>query len=306
MYLNIVIDIMKKFFIIGLAILPMLFVACKGDSESPDKKKADSLQKLVESLQTENDAKDSEIDALFEVLSEIETNLTEISNRYNQVNTLKRNNPETNNRVKGQITEQLAQIESMLQQNKEKIASLNNKIANMGKENSRLQEFIETLNTRIADQEKQIDELTKELNISKKTIQELSENVSDLTQANKEKEEYINYQTNEANKAYYIVGSYKELKDMGIVDKSGGFIGIGKKQNTTTDMDVSKFQMIDRTKVKTITINQKKAQVISNHPESSYELVYDENDSKTVAYLKIKDVNEFWKYSKFLVVSTKK
>lgn len=292
---------MKKFFLIMLAALPLAFISCKG--EDPEKvaalQKADSLQAIV-------DAKDGEIDALFEVLNEIETNLSEISARYSKVNSLKQGNPEMNTRVKGQITDQLAQIENMLAQNKQKIANLNAKIAELGQENGKLQEFIDNLNSRMADQEKQISDLMSELTISKATIQKLSENVTDLTQANQEKDEYIAYQTNEANKAYYIVGSYKDLKELGIVSKSGGFIGIGKKQNTTSDMDVSHFQTIDRSKVTTIAINQRKAQVISKHPEGSYELVMDENDSKKVAYLTIKDVNAFWRFTDYLVISTNK
>lgn len=279
----------------------MLVASCKGE----DPEKTAALQK-VDSLQAIVDAKDGEIDALFEVLNEIETNLTEISTRYSKVNSLKQGNPEMNSRVKGQITDQLAVIENMLSQNKQKIASLNAKISELGQENGKLQEFIDNLNARMAEQEQQISDLMNELTISKATIQKLSENVSDLTQANQEKDEYIAYQTNEANKAYYIVGSYRELKELGVVSKSGGFIGIGKKQNTSADMDVSRFQMIDRTKVTTITINQRKAQVISNHPEGSYELVMDENDPKTVAYLTIKDVNAFWRFTDYLVVSTNK
>ena len=291
---------MKKIFLTMLAALPLLFAACNG--EDPEKaaaiQRADSLQSIV-------DAKDGEIDALFEVLNEIETNLSEISARYSKVNTLKQGNPEMNSRVKGQITDQLAVIDGMLAQNKQKIASLNSKIASLGQENSKLQEFVDNLNQRISDQETQISNLMNEISVSKATIQKLSENVTDLTKANQEKEDYIAYQTNEANKAYYIVGSFKDLKEMGIVNKSGGFIGIGKKQNTSADMDVSKFQTIDRTKVTTIAIGQRKAQVISKHPEGSYELVYDENDSKKVAYLTIKDVNAFWRFTDYLVVSTK-
>lgn len=279
----------------------MLFAACKGDEaeRAAAQQKLDSLQAIV-------DAKDSEIDALFEVLNDIETNLADISARYSQVNALKVSNPEMNARVKGQITDQLAIIESMLATNKEKIAALNAKIANLGKENSKLQEFIEGLNNRVAEQEQQINDLMQELTISRATIRQLSANVSELTQANQEKDDYIAYQANEANKAYYIVGTYTELKNLGIVNKSGGFIGIGKRQNTNSNMDVSHFKTIDRTKVTTIAINQYKVEVISKHPEGSYELVMDENDPKKVAYLVIKDVNAFWKYTDYLVVSTKK
>ncbi|MCR5191865.1 MAG: hypothetical protein K6D59_01045 [Bacteroidales bacterium] len=292
---------MKKFFLMLLAAAPLFFVSCKGE----DPEKAAALQK-ADSLQAIIDSKDTEIDALFEVLNEIESNLSEISSRYSQVNAIKQKNPEVNSRVKGQITDQLAVIEGMLAKNKEKIAALNAKVAAMGQENTKLQEFIESLNKRMADQEQQISDLMDELTISKSTIQKLSENVDELTQSNQEKDEYIAYQTAEANKAYYIVGSYKELKDLGIVNKSGGFIGIGKKQNTATNMDVSRFRKIDRTQVTTITINQRKAQVISKHPEGSYELIMDEADSKTVAYLRILDVNAFWRFTDYLVVSTSK
>ncbi|MBP5190767.1 MAG: hypothetical protein J6031_07625 [Bacteroidales bacterium] len=292
---------MKKIVLVAISAVSMLFAACNG--EDPEKeaaiKRGDSLQAIV-------DAKDGEIDALFEVLNEIENNLAEISARYSKVSTLKQNNPEMSSRVKGQITDQLAEIDNILSQNKQKIASLNAKIASLGQENSKLQEFVDNLNQRIADQEVQIGELMNELTLSKATIKQLSENVTDLTKANQEKDDYIAYQTNEANKAYYIVGSFKDLNEMGIVNKSGGFIGIGKKQNTSTNMDVSHFQTIDRTKVTTITINQRKAQVISKHPEGSYELVMDENDPKTVAYLTIKDIKAFWRFTDYLVVSTSK
>lgn len=277
--------------------MPLLFASC--NSEDPEKtaalQRADSLQAIVNS-------KDDEINALFDVLNEIESNLSEISSRYSQVSTLRQQNPERN---RGQITDQLAGIESLLAKNKEKIASLNSKVSALGQENTKLQEFIDQLNKRVEDQEKQISDLMSELAISKSTIQQLSDNVTELTASNQEKDEYIAYQTEEANKAYYIVGTYSELKEMGIVNKSGGFIGIGKKQQASENMDVSHFQTIDRTKVTTITVNQRKAQVISKHPEGSYELVMDENDSKTVAYLSIKDVNAFWRFTKYLVISTK-
>ncbi|MCR5065709.1 MAG: hypothetical protein K6A67_08055 [Bacteroidales bacterium] len=288
---------MKKFFLMLVAAMPLLFTSC--NSEDPEKtaalQRADSLQAIV-------DSKDNEINALFDVLNEIESNLSEISSRYSQVSTLRQQNPERN---RGQITDQLAGIEALLAKNKEKIASLNSKISSLGQENSKLQEFIDQLNKRVEDQEQQINNLMGELAISKNTIQELSENVSELTASNQEKDDYIAYQTVEANKAYYIVGTYSELKELGIVNKSGGFIGIGKKQQASENMDVSHFQTIDRTKVTTITVNQRKAQIISKHPEGSYELVMDENDSKTVAYLTIKDVNAFWRFTKYLVISTK-
>ena len=55
--------------------------------------------------------------------------------------------------------------------------------------------------------------------------------MAELTKSNTEKEQIIAQQIAEANKVYYIIGSYDELKEAGIVTKTGGFIGIGKKNN---------------------------------------------------------------------------
>jgi hypothetical protein len=57
--------------------------------------------------------------------------------------------------------------------------------------------------------------------------------------------------------------------------------------------------------VSTITINKKNAVVISQHPENSYELVRDEENSKVVSYLRILNPTQFWQYTKYLVISTK-
>jgi hypothetical protein len=71
------------------------------------------------------------------------------------------------------------------------------------------------------------------------------------------------------------------------------------------DMPTELFNEIDRTKVTTITVNMKKAQVISKHPENSYELVADEEESGVTAYLRILNPTLFWKYTDYLVISTK-
>ena len=55
----------------------------------------------------------------------------------------------------------------------------------------------------------------------------------------------------------------------------------------------------------TITVNRKKATVISQHPENSYELVADEENSGVTAYLRILNPTQFWKYTDYLVISTK-
>lgn len=291
---------MKKIYLVlSLAAFCICFASCK-------QKDLDNAQRVNDSLQAIVDSKDDEINALFDMLNQIEDNLAMVSAKYSSVQELKRNNTEGNYNVKGEITEQIANIEEMLATNKKKIAELNSKISSLSSHNTQLEEFVSKLESRVADQENQINSLMAELEQNKIVIKNLNQNVSDLTAANQQKDETIAKQTADANRAYFIVGSYAELKEMGIVNKSGGFIGLGKKQNITTNMDSELFTMIDRTKVTTITVNRKNAEVISNHPSDSYELVMDENDESLVSYLRILNTNQFWKYTKFLVISTKK
>lgn len=289
---------MKKLYFVLCAALMLSFGACQNGEMTQLQKEKDSLQAIV-------DSKDDEINNLFDMLNQIEDNLAMISDKYSSVKSLKQNSVEGNTQVKGEISTQIANIDEMLATNKKKLAELQSKIGSLGTKNTQLNEFVAKLEERIASQESQISELMAELENNKIIIGNLNRNVSDLTASNQRKDETIAAQTAEANRAYFIVGSYNELKDLGIVSKSGGFIGIGKKQSTTSDMATEHFTMIDRTKVTTITVNKKNAKVVSNHPSNSYELVTDDNDEKVTAYLRILNPTEFWQYTKYLVISTR-
>ncbi|MBR4505339.1 MAG: DUF2203 family protein [Bacteroidales bacterium] len=290
---------MKKILLaMGLMTFMVAFTACHQKELESQKATIDSLQGVV-------DAKDNEIDDLFQMLNEIESNLSMINSKYSSVQEMRRNNTEGNYNHKQQIADQMSSIESLMADNKAKIAQLNSRVSSLNKKNNDLQAYITKLEERSAAQEAQIAELLTELENNKVVIKGLNQSVTDLTASNKEKDDYIARQVADANRAYFVVGSYTDLKEAGIVNKTGGFIGIGRKQGTMADMPTELFTEIDRTKVTTITVNKKKAQVISQHPENSYEMVYDEEDTKVVAYLRILNPAQFWKYTDYLVISTK-
>ena len=286
--------------LLSLALVATIFVSCNNHQEELDAaiKKTDSLTLIINN-------KDAELDSLFATLNQIEENLAAVNSRYNAVQELRRANIEGQPNVKNQINEQIKSIESLMAANKQKLASLQAKINSEGKESTRLQELVNRQEERIAAQESQIAELPTELENNKVLIKKLNQDVSDLTASNEEKDQFIQRQTNEANRAYYVVGSYADLSEAGIVYKSGGFIGIGRHQGTRSEMPLDRFTQIDRTKVTTIPVNMKNAVVISNHPDNSYEMVMDENDSRKVSYLRILNPAKFWEQTRFLVISTK-
>ena len=292
---------MKKIVsVLSLAMVAMVFAACNTHQAELDAaiKTNDSLSLIIQN-------KDTELDSLFATLNQIEENLAAVNSRYNTVQELRRANMEGQPNVKSQISAQIKDIENLMAANRQKIASLQAKINTETKEGTRLQELVSRQEERIAQQESQIAQLLTELENNKVIIKKLNQDVTDLTASNEQKEQYIKQQTPEANRAYYVVGNYSDLNEAGIVSKAGGFIGIGRRQGTNSDMPLDRFTQIDRTKVTTIPINMKRALVVSKHPENSYELVMDENDDKVVSYLRILNPAKFWEQTRFLVISTK-
>jgi hypothetical protein len=290
----------KTVTVLALAIVVAALASCNNHQAE-----LDAAIKTNDSLSTIIQNKDSELDSLFSTLNQIEENLAAVNSRYNAVQELRRANIEGQPSVKNQISAQIKDIENLMAANKQKIASLQAKLNNDSKESTRLQELVSRQEERIAQQESQIAQLLTELENNKVLINKLNQDVTELTASNAQKDQYIKQQTTEANRAYYVVGTYDDLNEAGIVSKAGGFIGIGRRQGTNSEMPLDRFTQIDRTKVTTIPINMRKAIVVSKHPENSYELVMDENDNKQVSYLRILNPAKFWEQTRFLVVSTK-
>ena len=288
----------KTLLALGLIAATASFVGCNQKELEQSKVTIDSLYGVI-------NAKDGEIDGLFSMLNEIEDNLSAINSKYSNVQQLRRNSTEGNYDRKKEISEQMSSIESMMAANKEKIAQLNSRIGSLGKKNTDPQAYITRLEERSAAQESQIAELLTELENNKVVIKGLNKNVTELTASNQEKDDYIAQQLAAANRAWFVVGSYNELKDAGVVAKTGGFIGIGRKQGTVADMNTNAFTEIDRTKVTTINIGRKKPQLVTQHPDNSYEFVPDEEDNSVTAYLRILNPAQLWKYTDYLVISTK-
>lgn len=291
-------DMKKIILTLGLALVAATLNSC-------NQKELESRQTTIDSLQTIVNNKDAEIDSLFVMLNEIEDNLSMINSKYSTVQELRRNTTEGNFNQKKAIADQMSSIESMMADNKKKIAQLNQKVGTLDKKAAELEAFITRLEERAAQQEQQIAALTAELENSMVVIKDLNKNVNELTAQNQQKDEYIAQQTADANRAWFVVGSYNELREAGIATKTGGFIGIGRKQGTVADMNTELFTEIDRSKVTTIAINKKKAVLITQHPDNSYEMVADEENPSVTAYLRILNPTQFWKYTDYLVISTK-
>jgi len=100
---------------------------------------------------------------------------------------------------------------------------------------------------------------------------------------------------------HYIIGEQKELKDKGVITKEGGILGIGaSKKLDVSKLEPSLFTDGDQRELLSIPLYSKKAKLITNHPEASYEFIMDSKGQ--VESLKVIDRKAFWSVTEYLVV----
>ncbi|MRR21385.1 hypothetical protein EG830_00175 [bacterium] len=244
--------------------------------------------------------RDSTINEWLETFTQIENDLNLIKQKENIITVSSASGVEFTRERKDQILQDIKSINNLLDENRKKLASLNAQLRNSGREIKGLNEMIASLETRITEREGEIAALKTTVSEKDSEIGNLNLLASDLQTTVTEQSETISIQTSELNKAYLASGTFKDLKEMGIVSKEGGFLGLGRTESIMEDFTDSLFSQIDITEMKMIPVNSKGAKLITEHPAGSYELIRETDDK--IAYIEIKDPEQFWKISKYAVV----
>jgi hypothetical protein len=246
--------------------------------------------------------RDSTINDWVLTFDQIEKNLQSIKEK-EKIITMNATDREFSKDRKQQIMEDINYINTLLDQNKKKIASLNDQLKKSGGTIKGLQVKIEELETAMKQSEIEIADLKTALTEKNFKIEQLNGKVNDMQVAIEQKDQTISTQTAEINKAYVTAGTFKALKAKGLVSKEGGFLGLGKNKELKENFADSLFSQIDITVTKTIPVNAKSAKLLTEHPTGSYELIHEDKDK--IAYIEITDPNQFWKISKYAVVEIK-
>ncbi len=149
-----------------------------------------------------------------------------------------------------------------------------------------------------------IKSLKADLNKKNINITQLQGKVNALNESNtilSEKvethEKALALQTEMINEGYVLIGTKKELSEMGVI--SGGLF---KKKKINFDaLQKSQFKKVDIRKFTELRIDAKKPQVLSQMPVSSYRL--ERNGSTCTLY--VSDPTAFWSVSNYLIIVTK-
>jgi predicted nucleic acid-binding Zn-ribbon protein len=270
-------------------------------SNFKEKQEAQYAQMEIErySFSRQVTERDSMINEWLLTFDQIETDLKAIKEKESLI-TVKSSDTELSKNRKDQVLDDIKVINSLLESNKKKIASLSAQLKQSGSTIQGMQTRIASLEASITQFENDIAVLKQDLVKKDFEIGDLNTKVLALDQEIVNKNGQIVDQTNKMNTAYIVSGTYKELKSKGILNKEGGFLGLGRSEYLVKDISDSLFAQIDVTLLKTIPVNSKNAKLITDHPLNSYEMVHE--GEKSIAYIEIKDPEQFWKISKYAVV----
>lgn len=289
-----------KNYLLGLfagALSITLIVGC-----GSDKQVAENFDREKDSLINELNIKDSAIDSFIGSFNDIESNLNTIKEKESIITLNSKSNGELKGAAKERINEDIQTINKLMDENREKIASLNEKLRRAGNKAGSLERMIKNLNKNLAQKEQELTELRQQLDSLSVTVAVLRTSVDTLTAQSTTKSKVINDQITKLNTAFYTVGTYKILKEKNVLNKEGGFLGLGKEEVLKKDFNTEYFTQVDITKTNMIAIMDKKAKLLTSHPSDSYR--FDSNDKKVLTSLVITNPEKFWKASKYLVIVT--
>ena len=201
-----------------------------------------------------------------------------------------------------QVRHNLAAIRARLAANKQLLEELQAKAQASGNNNTVLNKTIEQLKVRIEQQDAKIAELNKQLENANAQINELNnqvaegeKNLSEQKEATAAAQAETVAAENLANRVYYAIGTNKELKKNGLLEKKF----LGKTKVLEGDFNQNYFTVGDKRTMTSIPTGSKKAEIKTNMPKGSYEIVGEKDGPKTV---KILDPAKFWSLSPYLII----
>jgi hypothetical protein len=252
-------------------------------------------------LQGELQARDSLIGDMTLSFDEIERNLALVEEKEKLV-TSEAEGAELGMDKRQQIVRDIQLMNGLMKESRDKIAELEKRLDKSNIEAGGLRKKLKDLDAQLAMRDSAIAGMKDELLARDFKITQINDQLTAIELEIAKREAIIQQQEHEINKAYLVMGTYEELEQQGVLVKEGGVVGIGKHVALRNDASTARFKEVDVRDLKTVPLNVEKANLVTEHPKASYEIV-EQNDQ--MAYLEIKDPSEFWRLSKYLVVEVK-
>lgn len=272
-----------------IAALGLTIASCSSPAEKTVSTSTDVDSRIAQ-LEKENAQKDSMINESLAFFSEIQSNLSSIELKKDEIR-IKSMDTEFTTDDKAWILEQIKQINFLRQENAKTLKALTDQLKKSGLKITQLDAMVQGLLQSIQEKEEQISILESDL-VS------LDKAYARLFDAYQEKAVLVDELTEEINTVYYSYGTEEELVKNKVIDRKNGFIGIGKSIKLMDNFNQKYFAKIDLTEEKELFIEGSELKFITDHPSSSYSLSPSGKNTK----IKISNPREFWKVSRYLVI----
>lgn len=266
-----------------------------------DKEKMAQLEEQKAQIETEYNllvkesaTKDQFIEEYTRTVNEVYENLEKIREREGFLSKASRSMENNENAsLKEKMLSDINSIDSYLQSSKKNIRELKEKMKNSQLKIESLEKTVENLSRTLDEKEKYIAELRTQ-------TEQLTLQIAEVKVQLQEKDEQLQKQDQRLNTVFYIIGTEKELKEKGIIEEKGGFLGMGKTAKIATNLNYDYFTSTSISNIGRIPIyiDREKVNIISPHSPESYNLV--ERD-KNETVLEITNPDEFWKL-RYLVI----
>jgi hypothetical protein len=276
----------------GYIIIAMLVLA--GCSNSDQVQKLTDLNRQDSTLLAQANQKDSNVTSYLSALSEIQDNLDRIKAREKMITV-------TSGENKQSVVAEVKELDEWILANDKKMTSLQARLKSMTIKNANLSDIVMHLSQEISMKDTEIYVLQNNLIQTNNALQTVNANFDDSMSVIYAQRAQVADLTNQINTVYYSCGTMKQLKDNGIIDKQGGFIGIGRTSKVNPNIDNSKYTRADLTTCKSISLNGKFKKFITTHPDNSYTITSDDKSD----YVSITNPSAFWGESKYMVVALK-
>ena len=289
-------------------IFSMLFVAVLATSCNVERsEKYQTLLAERDSLYTEAVAAKGGFDNALNTINEIENALEAVRA---QENIIMMDNQEGNT---NKAVSEINAIQQTLQENRKKIENLEKQLAEQGTKSKALTQTVNRLKKQLEEKDTYINNLKDELQQSRQQIAELNDQVTDLsnniselnsnidvmTVQNAAQQATIENQDAMLNTVWICIATQQVLVEKGILSKGGLFQA---SEISKQGFDKSQFMQGNKRDLDIIPLHTKKAKIMTNHPESSYQIK--EGDEGSL-FIQILDKEAFWGMSNYLVVSIK-
>lgn len=287
-----------RFSILPLLLVSILLASCNQEVKKQNKRLKEENQALAQKMANT----DSSLQLYITTFEAVQANLDSIRAREEAIRKARTEGLEGAANIREAVLQDIQAINALLDENQKKLAELKQQLGARNQKIAGLQRLVANLRTQIEDKDEAIATLKQELEALNFKMEQLNSRVGALQEENMAQQNTIEQQKESLNTVYYLVGTDDELEKKGVIDKEGGFIGIGKTETLSADLNNKVFTRTNKTQLSQVNLNldNDKAELISQHPKGSYEWV--KSDEGNIEALRIKDAAAFWKISPYLVI----